>query len=730
MAKKKKKQKDNFYKGLPIKGESLSEGMAVYDIKTAKGRQLIMEASAKAVQSYQGISASHVDNRTTYKNIDTNLSVRSQFTRRDYEGYRPSEAIPIKPKDVIAACMQAYRQVGIVKNVIDLMGDFGSQGVELVHPDPVTQKFFRNWFKMVGGKERSERFLNLLYRTGNVFPKKSMGKISLKDEKLMRSLANLDEDEDIPAPVKNKKRNIPIKYTFLNPLAIVVLDEELAQFIGSPLLGFKINPNLRNQLSRPGNALVKKIAAKLGSKVVKDMRDGNDIIPLDPDKVTPFYYKKDDWRAWADPLIYAIIDDLMLLEKMKLADLAALDSTISQIRIWTLGDLEHGIFPTNTAFNKLNDILLTNGGGGPFDILWGPDLKVDELTTDIHKVLGSGKYEAPLNNIHAGLGVPPTLTGSNGTSGVSNNFISLQTLINRLEYGRMLLTTFWEQEIEIVRKAMGFKVGAKVIFDNMILTDAAAEKALLIQLWDRNIYSDEAILSKFNEDADLELFRKRKEERQRKRGSKPLKAGPYFNPEKAHDLIKIALQKGIINPEDVGIDVDSDEDTPFDRQLKSIEQRKNKGVSGEGRPKNSKDKGKRKTSVEPKPRGITSSATDLLTKIVWAKGAQNVISDILNPVLLKYYKKDNLRKLSLEETESMGMFKLGVLSKLEYGVKPTKEEISKIMKGGVQLSPAYSSLYNKFIDKVKINRTPSLEDKRVVQSMCYAVIQEIKDVEN
>lgn len=703
--------------------------MIFYDGGTEEGRQKIMASSAKSLSAYQGIEARHAD-RTAYKNIDTNLSVRSSFTREHYESYRPNEAIPVKPKDIIATCMQAYRQVGIVKNVIDLMGDFGSQGVELVHPDPVTARFYRNWFKMVNGPERSERFLNLLYRTGNVFPKKVMGKITLKDERLMRSLASLDEDEEIPPAIKNKKRNIPIRYTFLNPLSIEVLDPELAQFIGKPLLGLNLNSFLRSQINAPSSKLAEEIIKKLGKPSLERIKRGENVIILDPDKVTPFYYKKDDWRAWADPLIYAILDDLMLLEKMKMADFAALDSTISQIRVWTLGDIENGIFPTDTAINRLADILLTNSGSGPFDIIWGPDLKVSELTTDIHKLLGSGKYDAPLDNIHAGLGVPPTLTGSKNSSGTSNNFISLQTLINRLEYGRMLLKQFWDQELEIVRKAMGHKVAAQVKFDNMILSDTAAEKALLIQLWDRNILSDESILSNFKEESDLELFRKRKEERQRKRGSRPDKAGPYFNSDTTHELVKIALQKGIISPEDVGIEVEDPANTPFDKQLKSIEERKNKGVVGEGRPKNSKDKNGRKTSPAPKVRGKSvggDNISELLTHIVWAKGAQTIISDVLNPVLLKYYKKDNFRKLSVEEAENVGMFKLGVLSKLEYDVKPTEERILAIAKGGVKIPPAYSSLYVQFLNKVKANRTPSLEDKRVIQSVCYAVMQGVEN---
>ena len=40
------------------------------------------------------------------------------------------------------------------------------------------------------------------------------------------------------------------------------------------------------------------------------------------------YYKKDDWQAWAYPMVYAVMDDIMVMEKLKLADMAALDGNI------------------------------------------------------------------------------------------------------------------------------------------------------------------------------------------------------------------------------------------------------------------------------------------------------------------------------------------------------------------------------------------------------------------
>ena len=63
-------------------------------------------------------------------------------------------------------------------------------------------------------------------------------------------------------------------------------------------------------------------------------------------------------------MIYSIMDDITVIEKLKLADMAALDGAISNIRIFKLGSLEHKIAPTKAATSKLAQILGNNVGGG------------------------------------------------------------------------------------------------------------------------------------------------------------------------------------------------------------------------------------------------------------------------------------------------------------------------------------------------------------------------------
>ena len=702
-------------------------------------------ATGKALRAYDGLFAA-IGSRDRYQNYDTNTSVRNQFTRTDYEFFRPNEAIPHKSEEIILACRNAYRRVGIIRNVMDLMADFGCQGARLVHPNPRIQKFFRGWWKKAQGGRVCERFLNLYYREGIAVLKRTMGRLPQMDERRLRAMGadgKLEADVEPDKPLRVPKRVIPLRYNFLNPLRLKPLGEELSKFVGKEAYAIKVSWKLRNSINNPRNAAERRLVEMLPKDIREAVQRGDTEIPLDPDKVQAFHYKKDDWQTWADPMTYAIMDDIILLEKMKLADLAALDGAISQVRIWKLGHIndahpDMSIFPTDVAIDRLSEILLSNPGGGAFDIIWGPELSVEEYKTNVHQFLGEEKYKPVWNSIYAGLGVPPTLTGAATASGFTNNFISLKTLVQRLEYGRDALRMFWEQEIELVRQAMGFQKGAKLVFDNMVLADEAAEKALLIQLADRDVISVETLIERFGELPEFEEIKARHEERRRKQKLMKPKAGPFHTPEKMFEYIKLALQRGYIAPEQTGMTEDFPEEfldveSPFEMQLKSAEktasmktgpttQQSKTGKSGQGRPKNSKDSGKRDTRT-PKPAGASATAA-YITSMMWARNAQAQISEIVTPVILKHYGKKSLRALSSEQVKKVEQVKFAVLCHTPVYGNVTAESVRGILQNGrpvpAQYEQMYDALYGKVVAKSKTE--PSVEETRMIQVTTYAAL--------
>lgn len=659
------------------------------------------------VQSERALAYSY----RTYLDIEPNRSVRTSMTKNDYYRFRPEENIPARQKKIMKMCMDAYDRVGIVRNVIDLMGDFACQGVNIIHPNKSIERFYRAWFKQVNGVERSERFLNYLYRTGNVVVKRRTAKVNAdKEAELKRVVAADMKIEEKPST----KREIPWQYDFLNPLTIDVLDYQNGLFIGDPTYVMNLTQTTYDSFNSNKNSM-----SRLPKDLQESFKGGKRQIILDKDKIEVFHYKKDDWLLWANPMIYAILDDLIMLEKMKLADLAALDGAISQIRLWRIGSLDHKIIPRRDVINKLRDILASNTGGGTMDLVWGPELDFKESQSQVYKFLGSEKYQPVLTSIYAGLGIPPTLTGATGSSGgYSNNYVSLKTLIERLEYGRQILTQFWQKELDSIQKAMGFRLPAQLHFDTIILSDESAEKQLLINLADRDIISHETILERFGEHPDIEKVRVRREEQDRRDDNVlPRKASPYHNPNMRSDVAKILITKdGLEDSFYDDLDLPKQDfpenKMPVGGDLPNA--KKSTPAPQGGRPSNSKDAIKRKTKVV-NPRSSQASL------VLWAYNAQKTIAEHVTPMIVAYRGKTDVRTLSRAEFSHLEYLKLCILASIEPLIEVTPEVVASLIKDLKSPSKAFTTDVAYEIDQfVYTNkRKPTVDEMKFIYATVY-----------
>jgi hypothetical protein len=627
-----------------------------------------------------------------YLDIEPNISVRDEYTRDDYYGFRPSEYTQTQSKKLMTKCAQAYDNVGLIKQVIDLMGDFASQGIRISHTSKPIERFYRRWWEKVNGSERSERFLNYLYRLGNVVVYKSTGKITKKNQKDMSKAA---------------VRTIPFRYDFLNPM-IVEVDGDYSDIFGAGFVNYKIQVSQKTKESINKRKDKKAYLENLDPAAKKALMKGSDWIPLDEERLHVAHYKKDDWNPWANPMIHAILDDINMMEKMKLADMSALDGAISNIRLWVLGDLEHKILPTKAAITKLRDVLASNVGGGTMDLVWGPELTFKESNSQVYKFLGNEKYGPVLNAIYGGLGVPQTMTGSSGGGGgFTNNFLSLKTLIEKLEYGRDLLVNFWREEFEDVAEAMGFPTPAELRFDNMILSDEAAEKNLWIQLSDRYIISDETLRERFGESNAIEESRIAKENKDRKKGKTPTKSDPFHNGNTESEYVKLALQKDTLSIEDVT----------------EHKARKPPVIPGAGPPqtkkpvnKNGRPPQKKDTTVRKQRRVLPKSKADIANIIMWAEEAQKRIAAILNPALLSQYQCKSLRELTTAQHAELEQIKFVALC----GISPYTEISPDVVADSLdrKIQADYVPFYRNFLDQNK--REPSMDELRSIYRIAYS----------
>lgn len=687
-------------------------------------KQKAYDSSVDAISSYEGIQKAQAYSYRSYIDIEPNKTVRTSITRNDYYRFRPEEAVPLRQKRILKMCMDAYDRTGIIRNVIDLMGDFASQGITIIHPNKSIERFYRRWFKEVNGIERSERFLNYLYRCGNVIVKKRTAKINYSKEQELRKAIG-DVDMEIPS-TKVARREIPWGYDFLNPLTVDILNYYNGMFIGDPIYILNLSKTTYDSFSA-SDVTGRTSFSKLPPDIQAQIKNGKRYLKLDPEKIAVHHYKKDDWLVWANPMVYAILDDLIMLEKMKLADVAALDGAISSIRLWRIGSLDHKIIPRKEVIDKLRNILAANTGGGTMDLIWGPELDFKESDSQIYKFLGNEKYQPVLTSIYAGLGIPPTLAGASNSGGYTNNYISLKTLVERLEYGRQILTNFWNKELETIQKAMGFRFPAQIRFDNIILSDEATINNLMIQLADRSIISNETVLERLGENPDIEKIRVRREERDRRNDSLiPRKASPYHSPNIREDVTKILATKDMLTDDfydEYEIEKQNAPASPAPKfgggnpiQDKKVTDKQN------GRPAGIGDSQKRKQKVV-QPRTATPS-----TATIWAYNAQKTIAEIVTPMILDFYKKSNVRQLTKGEFSELEHLKLCLLTGIEPFMDINPEVISRLIQDSYRPKEEfYSKVDNEIQNFVYANsRKPTIDELKLIYASVYVDLSEIE----
>lgn len=702
----------------------------------------------EGLQNTQPIHRSTAAIANRFQGIDVNTSVRDSASSLDYAWFRPGEIVPRHFRDIIAACIGGYQKVPVIKQVIDLMGDFTSQGIRLIHEDEQIENFYNEWFRKVNGPERSERIANILYRCGNVIIKRADAKLNpVAVQQWKKTIAATSNTTDLNykddlVPGENI---VPLKYTILNPLIIEVLGEHMAAFTGKVHYVLKLPSTFYNTLSLPLTSFNPSILTQdLPRDLQQAINNKESYFLLDSDKLVCLFYKKDDWDVWAYPMLYSLLDEIILLQKMKQADMTALDGVISHIRVWKLGSMEHKIFPTNAAITKLSSILLNHLAGGAMDLVWGPDLELDQTSTDVANFLGSEKYEFCMNQIHNGLGIPAAIGRSKGS--MSDNFMQTRILLERLIYGRNVLNGFWKGEIRRVQQAMGFKTPAKIAYDHIILNDETAEKALWLQALDRNIATVESVQERFGLIPEIENIMLMKEKKARDSGKMAIKVSPYEDPEPDLSLSKIGMQTGIITPSELpakfGLDLkkpspDHQEikdnmfppppepakpiPAPAPKGISGQGQSKPKGVSGQGRPSGSGDKTKRKQRIaKPSAKASISPSEEFILLSQKAKLWQGAIAQVIDPYFLNKFNKKTITELDPVQAIEAGKFKMNLLLNMPAKAEAKPKIVEDALNGPIKvyedvIQNDYSQLCRSFEEKLGRQLTP----EEIGNAQCY-----------
>ena len=514
---------------------------------------------------------------TLYSDVLPNISVTDEFSRQDYDYFRPSETVPQNIKGIFCECARACEDIGIVASIVDLMVDFAIQGVKPIQFNRKAQRETEAWWKRVDGYETSERICNYLLRLGNVVTTRETGTI-------------------------DDRSNIPLKYWIFDPIETEPIACDLARYSRNRIFGLRLTSGMLKIMNKAKRTPEEQFIYDGIPSFIKNAKPKTikSLVLLPQDKTRSLHYKRNQKHVWAMPLMRPFLYDFIVLRKAKLADLKALDGAVFKIRHWKIGSLEYKMIPNDSMLNSFQNLLMNAvNSGASLDIVTGPEVSFEESKSDIAAFLGEEKYIPTLRAIYAGFGIPSSLVGSN-EAGMVNNQTSLKVFIKRIEYLRKLLMNFWDEEFRIFQEAIGHRRRAKLTFDYESLQDESAQKALLIQLVDRRIVSAESVLDAFGFIPEIEEMRLNRQNA-KEETNRPISAFEAAQPE--YGLKKIFAQRGDVTPSEVGLELDPrkpGEISGTDVQIKQIQNKpkiskKNKqGVPGEGRPKNSNDTEKRK----------------------------------------------------------------------------------------------------------------------------------------
>ncbi len=671
--------------------------------------------------------------------IAENVKLKSGFNRRDKELKNPGTALPTTHQDIILMTHAIYRKVGLIRNIIDLMSDFASEGLTIRHPIKKQQRFYEAWAEKVDLQGRSHDFMKLLLRDANVIVRRKDGILTDKIIKMMTkgstNLENLlvQDVEEKPEKIdvkktKRKKKVIPWRYIFLSPTMIEKTGGEVGKFFNGNAIAMRIPRKLVKSIKSPKTDSEKALKKRLPTEVLSAIdksKGASVLVELDPERVYVDYYKKDDWEDWGTPFLYGIFDDIILKEKMKLADMSALDGVINTIRLWRLGDHKEQILPNPNAVNKLLDILQHNQGGGVLDLVWDSmiDMKVEYPPID--KILGNEKYKSVNSDIIQGLGIPNALLGGVdlATRNAETAFVQLKTLIERLEYVRHKCLKWLRGEIKLVSEAMGFKKLPFINFGTMSLRDEAVEKQLMIQLVDRGIISIEAVHEVFGTNFVVELERMREEQDIRDTEPKILEKGnPYYRPISVMELqnkLQIELQDAKLSGQ-TGDNPNGDQPT-------------DEGDNDSGRPPNTKDTEKRDDKRQPVLSSDQERALSVYKTI--AEKHMKQIDSIIDPLYIKKNNIKNIRFLTKAQAKELEKIKRHILSTISLKDNPediSQTEIAKRTDSSsehVDRMTNFENLFNKTVSYYKnvIKQNPKLNDRKSLASSTWAMLVITKD---
>lgn len=417
---------------LDDKGPQIKEHKTVdYNVKPA-----LIEAVAETRRN----RASTIIRTDAYKNISDGLMPLNL----DSSG---STSSGISISEAIILCQKAYYNFAVFRNIIDLMTEFTIGDVFFRGGNKKARDFFTALFKKIDLWDLQDRFYREYFRSCNVFIHRMDSILDVKDAEKLLQVYGAEEDVKITGKI-----SLPFQYTILNPADIrscgyvSYLNATYAKILNS----YEVQ-----RLKKPTTDEEKEFFDSLPTEIKKRIKSGESqiVIPLDETKVTPIFYKKQDYEPMSVPLGYPVLKDINWKEELKNIDMA-ISRTVQQVvlLITVGGELKDGtLLNSQKQIDAINEMFKNESVGRVF--VSDFTTKAQFVIPQIAEILDPKKYEIVNKDIQ--LGLNNILVGEDK---FANQQIKTQVFVERLKHARMAFKNkFLIPEIKRISKIMGFK---------------------------------------------------------------------------------------------------------------------------------------------------------------------------------------------------------------------------------------------------------------------------------
>lgn len=416
------------------------------------------EVQASSVGGDVGVSstqirrnaAADINRINRYKNIEDGIIPFRYSTGMSANSY-------MNVRDAVILCQKCYYNFAIFRNTVDLMTEFSCSNIYFKGGSQKSRDFFTAWMKKINTFDLQDQFFREYYRSGNVFIYRFDTKIQPEDVSKITQVFGLS--------AKAAQIKLPARYIIMNPA-----DVQIAGTINFAVgRYYKVLSDYElERLKSPKTDEDREVLESLPPetrKLILKAKVGILTIPLDPERISAVFYKKQDYEPFAVPMGFPVLEDINWKAEMKKMDMAVARSLQQIILLVTMGTE-----PEKGGINQKNleamQSLFTNQSIGQV-LIADYTTKAEFVIPNIGNLMGPEKYQIVDRDIQIGLN--NILIGNEK---FANESIKVQVFIERLKQAReSFINNFLYPEIRRISKELGFKNYPTPYFEDIDLKD-------------------------------------------------------------------------------------------------------------------------------------------------------------------------------------------------------------------------------------------------------------------